>query len=43
MMIAALQDENVAESDRLLDAAKKLCAAFTDFLKYVEPDCNEVV
>lgn len=41
MMIAALQDENIAESDRLMDAAKKLCSAFTDFLKYVEPDCNE--
>ena len=42
MTIAALQDEdNLAENDRLLDAAKKLCTAFTDFLKYVEPECSE--
>jgi talin len=42
MTIAALQDEsNLAENDRLLDAAKKLCNAFTDFLKYVEPECTE--
>ena len=41
MMMAALQSENQMESDRLLEAAKKLCSAFTDFLKYVEPDCNE--
>jgi talin len=41
MMIAALQDDKIAESDRLLDAAKKLCSAFTDFLRHVEPDCNE--
>ncbi len=40
-MIAALQDENQLESNSLLDAAKKLCSAFTDFLRYVEPDCNE--
>ena len=40
-MMAALQSENQMESDRLLEAAKKLCSAFTDFLKYVEPDCNE--
>jgi talin len=41
MMIAALQDDKIAESDRLLDAAKKLCSAFSDFLRHVEPDCNE--
>ena len=42
MTIAALQDEeNLAENDRLLDAAKRLCNAFTDFLKYVEPECTE--
>jgi talin len=41
MMIAALQNENSADNDRLLDAAKKLCSAFSDFLRYVEPDCNE--
>ena len=45
MMIAALQqhhnDQPVLENDHLLDAAKKLCNAFSDFLKYVEPDCNE--
>lgn len=42
MMIAALQSESVSENDHLLDAAKKLCNAFSDFLKYVEPDCSEV-
>lgn len=45
MMIAALQQHQnehpVSENDQLLDAAKKLCNAFSDFLKYVEPDCNE--
>ena len=42
MTIAALQNqENLAENDRLLDAAKRLCNAFTDFLKYVEPECVE--
>lgn len=41
VMIAALQDDAPNESDRLLDAAKKLCSAFSDFLRYVEPDCNE--
>ncbi|CAF0748960.1 unnamed protein product [Brachionus calyciflorus] len=44
-MIAALQQhdqpQNPPENDRLLDAAKKLCSAFSEFLRYVEPDCNE--
>lgn len=29
------------EPPRLMDAAKKLCFAFSDFLRYVEPECNE--
>lgn len=41
MMIAALQDDYSADGDRLLDATKKLCSAFGDFLKFVEPDCAE--
>jgi talin len=41
VMIAALQDDQQGECDRLLDAAKRLCTAFNDFLKYVEPECTE--
>lgn len=44
MTISALQQsEPTAEPEpsRLTDAAKKLCGAFGDFLKYVEPDCSE--
>jgi hypothetical protein len=48
MMIAALQDEGEpydenSNSNRLLDASKRLCIAFYDFLKYVEPECAEVI
>jgi len=28
--------------DHLLDAARKLCSAFTDLLKAVQPDSNTV-
>lgn len=28
--------------DHLLDAARKLCSAFTDLLKTVQPDSNSV-
>lgn len=38
-MVSALQ--NFSENDRLLEAAKKLCSAFSDFLKHVEPECSE--
>lgn len=47
MMIAALQQQpdqqqqQQPESEYLLDAARKLCLAFSDFLRYVEPDCSE--
>lgn len=50
MMIAALQQPDqppaqsgnlASESEQLLDAARRLCLAFSDFLRYVEPDCTE--
>jgi talin len=53
MMLTALQNspnDNEHDNDdannnnndnRLLSAARKLCTTFTDFLKYVEPDCTE--
>lgn len=40
-MIAALMDDDNS-GDRLLDAARKLCSAFTDLLKAAEPDNKEV-
>lgn len=33
--------QNFGENDKLLDAAKRLCNAFSDFLKHVEPGCSE--
>ena len=39
-MLAALIDEN--SGDKLLDATRKLCCAFTDLLKAAEPATKEV-
>lgn len=40
-MIAALLDDE-SSGDRLLDAARKLCLAFSDLLKATEPGTKEV-
>lgn len=40
-MIAALLDDE-SSGDRLLDAARKLCSAFSDLLKATEPETKEV-
>ena len=40
-MLAALIDET--SGDKLLDATRKLCTAFTDLLKAAEPATKEVV
>jgi talin len=40
-MIAALLDDETS-GDRLLDAARKLCLAFSDLLKATEPETKEV-
>lgn len=40
-MIAALMDDDTS-GDRLLDAARKLCSAFSDLLKATEPETKEV-
>ncbi|XP_045782666.1 talin-1 isoform X6 [Maniola jurtina] len=39
-MIAALMDDT-QNGDRLLDATRKLCSAFSDLLKAAEPDTKE--
>ncbi|XP_012143051.2 talin_middle and talin-RS domain-containing protein rhea isoform X1 [Megachile rotundata] len=39
-MIAALMDDE-SSGDRLLDAARKLCSAFSDLLKATEPETKE--
>lgn len=40
-MIAALMEDEPS-GDRLLDAARKLCSAFSDLLKATEPETKEV-
>lgn len=40
-MIAALMDDN-DNGDRLLEATRKLCNAFSDLLKAAEPETKEV-
>lgn len=40
-MIAALMDDD-SSGDKLLDAARKLCSAFSDLLKATEPETKEV-
>lgn len=40
-MIAALMDDE-SSGDKLLDAARKLCSAFSDLLKATEPETKEV-
>ena len=40
MIAALLEDE--CSGDKLLDAARKLCAAFSDLLKATEPETKEV-
>lgn len=40
-MIAALMDDN-DNGDRLLDATRRLCTAFSDLLKTAEPETKEV-
>lgn len=40
-MIAALMDDN-DNGDRLLDATRRLCTAFSDLLKATEPETKEV-
>lgn len=40
-MLAALMDDDVS-GDKLLDAARKLCSAFSDLLKAAEPETKEV-
>lgn len=40
-MIAALLDDESA-GDKLLDAARKLCSAFSDLLRATEPESREV-
>lgn len=39
-MIAALMDDDTSE-ENILDAARNLCAAFSDFLKAAEPESKE--
>ncbi|XP_075218972.1 talin_middle and talin-RS domain-containing protein rhea isoform X1 [Lycorma delicatula] len=39
-MLAALMDDDVS-GDKLLDAARKLCSAFSDLLKAAEPETKE--
>ncbi|KAK9301347.1 hypothetical protein QLX08_006276 [Tetragonisca angustula] len=39
-MIAALMDDD-SSGDKLLDAARKLCSAFSDLLKATEPETKE--
>ncbi|GLV39682.1 rhea [Carabus blaptoides fortunei] len=39
-MIAALMDDN-SNGDKLLEAARKLCTAFSDLLKAAEPETKE--
>ncbi|XP_012276723.1 talin-1 isoform X2 [Orussus abietinus] len=39
MIAALMEDEN--SGDRLLDAARKLCSAFSDLLKATEPETKE--
>lgn len=41
-MIAALMDDE-SSGDKLLDAARKLCSAFSDLLKATEPETKEVL
>ncbi len=43
LTIAALSScaDSQSDNERLLDAARKLCQTFADFLKYVEPECSE--
>jgi talin len=41
-MIAALIDDDDG-GDKLLDAARRLCTAFSDMLKAAEPEAKEVV
>jgi len=40
-MIAALMDDS-DNGEKLLDAARKLCNAFSDLLKAAEPETKEV-
>lgn len=40
-MIAALMDDN-DNGDKLLDATRHLCSAFSDLLKAAEPETKEV-
>lgn len=40
-MIAALMEDD-SSGERLLDAARKLCTAFSDLLKATEPETKEV-
>lgn len=40
-MLAALMDDD-SSGERLLDAARKLCTAFSDLLKATEPETKEV-
>jgi len=40
-MIAALMEDE-SSGDKLLDAARKLCSAFSDLLKAAEPETKEV-
>jgi hypothetical protein len=40
-MIAALMEDE-SSGDKLLDAARKLCTAFSDLLKAAEPETKEV-
>jgi hypothetical protein len=40
-MIAALMDDD-SSGEKLLDAARKLCTAFSDLLKAAEPETKEV-
>lgn len=39
-MLAALMDDDLS-GDKLLDAARKLCSAFSDLLKAAEPEAKE--
>jgi talin len=41
-MIAALMDDDT-NGDKLLDAARHLCSAFSDMLKAAEPETKEVI
>jgi talin len=40
-MIAALMEDE-SSGEKLLDAARKLCSAFSDLLKAAEPETKEV-